>query len=103
MDAEKVGSLIKKEVSHLQEQFNDLKPFFCPPEKVCYETLNGNHITLWKIFQKDEYQITFSDERTIYGVAFKNVFKEFIYLGGSGTLIDAVYAYLEKDMKDTEE
>jgi hypothetical protein len=97
MDEEIVGKLIQSEVQKLPTEFADLKKFFIKPRQVKCETFNGNLITLWNIFEKDGYHIVFSDQRTIFGLAFNNIVNSLIYCGGNGTLRDAVLAFLEKD------
>jgi plasmid maintenance system killer protein len=97
MNEDSVEILVQKEIKLLPAEFNDLKRFFIKPEKVRYETLNGNRIDLWKIFQNEEYHIVFSDQRSIFGIAFTNILNDFVYLGGSGSLEDALIAYIEKD------
>jgi plasmid maintenance system killer protein len=100
MSEDSVEILVQKEIKLLPDEFNDLKQFFIKPEKGKYETLNGNRIELWKIFQNEEYQIVYSDQRNIFGVAFTNILNDFVYLGGSGSLKDALVAYIEKDTHD---
>ncbi len=97
MDADIVGKQIQTEVQKLPSEFAGLKKFFIKPQKVQCETFNGNLITLWSIFEKDGYHIVYSDQRTIFGLAFNNIVNSLIYCGGNGTLRDAVIAFLEKD------
>jgi hypothetical protein len=97
MDEEIVGKLIQAEVQKLPSEFADLKNYFIKPSQVQCETFNGNLITLWSIFEKDGYHIVYSDQRTIFGLAFNNIVNTLIYCGANGTLKDAVIAFLEKD------
>lgn len=97
MNEDIVGELIRTEVEKLPLEFADLKKFFIKPQQVQCETFNGNLITLWNIFEKDGYHIVYSDQRTIFGLAFNNIVNSLIYCGGNGTLSNAVLAFLEKD------
>lgn len=100
MNGETVEDFMKKEVQLLPEEFRELKQYFVKPEKVKCETLNGHSIDIWNVFQKDEYRIVYSDERNIFGIAFVNILQDLIYLGGRGTLKDAVTAYIQRDNKE---
>lgn len=100
MDEDDIGKLIQAEVEKLPSEFADLKKFFIKPRQVQCETFNGNLITLWNIFEKDGYHIVYSDQRTIFGLAFNNIVNSLIYCGGNGTLGNAVLAFLEKDAGD---
>ena len=100
MSGQAVEDFIKKEVQLLPEEFRELRQYFVKPEKVSCETLNGRSIDLWNVFQKDEYRIVYSDQKNIFGIAFINIIQDLIYLGGNGTLSDALTAYIQRDIKE---
>jgi hypothetical protein len=100
MNGDAVEEFMEREVKLLSQEFSDLKQYFVKPEKVRYETFNGHQIDLWKVFQKDEYHIVYSDQREIFGIAFINITRDQIYLGGNGALKDALIAYIQKDNKE---
>ncbi|HEX2955715.1 MAG TPA: hypothetical protein VHO70_02720 [Chitinispirillaceae bacterium] len=100
MNDESVGKLVEMEIQKIPSEFADLKKFFIKPQKEHYETFGGNRISMWKVFEKDGYHIVYSDQRTIFGIAFNNIVNSLIYCGGNGTLNDAIVAFLEKDVSE---
>ena len=97
MNTETITKLVRDAQVSLEPDYQELHEFFVTPEKVMSTTLNGKSIQVWIVFVKDEYRIVYSEQKTLFGLAFNNIVNELIYLGGYKTLQDAIEALLSKD------
>jgi hypothetical protein len=97
MDSSEITKLIQKDVAVLQNRFKETTALFLEPRLCQFEDFSGNLLNLWAILKKEEYLITFDEKTGRYGLAFKNIFNDLVFLGDYKSLSDTYENLISRD------
>jgi len=76
---------------------HELPHIAVPPRKETFESLDNDTTGLWVVCRKGEYLITYDDVRQQYGLAFRNIIGDLVYLGEEGGIDDAYDSLVSRD------
>lgn len=93
MNIDEVRKSVQEELKGITENKADIQKILIEPSTEYFETMEGNNQQLWVIGKKDEYFLVMNEKTKAYGLAFKNIVNELVYLGDEGSL-DEVYEAL---------
>ncbi|HMA64243.1 MAG TPA: hypothetical protein VKO63_03550 [Chitinispirillaceae bacterium] len=97
MNESQVDSKVKSDLELVAVHKEELQNIVIAPVREVFQFFDREDTELWVVGSKDEYVITFDEKENIYGLAFRNIFKVFVYLGDEGSLADAYQAYLSRN------
>lgn len=97
MDSSEIKNLIQKDATALQNKFKETEALFLEPRLYQLEDFSGDLLNLWVILKKEEYLITFDEKNSRYGLAFKNIFNELVFLGNYKSLSDTYESLINRN------
>ncbi len=97
MNSIEIRKITGNDAAALQGQFKESAAFFLEPQLCDVEDFSGDIIKLWIILKKEEFLITFNENSRFYGLAFKNIFNQLVYLGDYKSLSDAYYNLVNRN------
>jgi hypothetical protein len=97
MDSSDIKNLIQKDAAALQNQFKETEVLFLEPRLYQLEDFSGNLLNLWVILKKEEYLITFDEKNSRYGLAFKNIYNQLVFLGNYKSLSETYESLVSRD------
>ncbi len=96
MTPESLSQLIKKELQASAIR-KDIESFLISPHEQNFEDMSGRTLKLWSVFKKDEYIIVYDETRSSFGLAFRNIMNELIYIGPQGGFLDAYDSLISRN------
>ncbi|MFP4015260.1 MAG: hypothetical protein ACLFVQ_14320 [Chitinispirillaceae bacterium] len=99
MVSENVVELIKNELEACGDLKEDIESSLVDPESGVYEDMNGRVVSLWLVIKKNEYAVVYDERKKSFGVAFRNIFGQMIYIGAEGSLPDAYQGMVNRERK----
>jgi hypothetical protein len=97
MNIDEIKSMVQNELELITENKEELRNKLTEPSKEYFTTMNGVEQQLWIIGKKDEYYLAFDENKNQFGLAFRNVVSEYVYLGNEGSLGDAYEALISRE------
>ena len=97
MNESQIGSRVKSDLESASVHKEELQKIVITPVREVVQFFDKDDAEHWVVASKDEYVITFDEKENVYGLAFRNIFKELVYLGGEGSLADAYQVYLSRN------
>lgn len=99
MTDQEVRIKIEHEMQVLVEGKKEIEDHLVSPELETFEDFQGNNLNLWVVLRKDEYLIVFNEAVDKFGLAYRNVLNENMYLGNSGSLGEAYDDLVSREEK----
>jgi len=97
MDSSEIIKMIQKDAAALKNEFKETAALFLDPRHCQFEDFSGNLLNLWVILKKEEYLITFDEKNSRYGLAFKNIFNQPVFLGNYKSLSETYESLISRD------
>jgi len=97
MNIDEVKNTVQKDLGQITEVKEDLRKILIEPSKEWFATMDGIEQQLWIIGKNDEYYIAFDENKKQFGLAFRNVVNEMVYLGNEGSLADAYETLISRE------
>ncbi|NLE01085.1 MAG: hypothetical protein GX640_14555 [Fibrobacter sp.] len=97
MEKELVKESVERDCNSLKDYKKEILQCLLEPSLGNFEDMSGTEVKLWIIGRKEEYLITLNPENAKYGVGFKNIYNEYIYLGDNDSLSDAYEIIISRE------
>lgn len=101
MKKDAVEELVEREMEACGDLKEEIVTLLIDPESGVYEDMNGRAVNLWLVLRRNEYAVVYDEEQRSFGVAFRNIFGQIIYIGARGSLLDAYKGMVNRE-KDAE-
>jgi hypothetical protein len=89
MEKEDIKKLTDGEMNAFSDNKKEVQDHLVEPFIEPFEDIDGNSSEKWVVFKKEEFLIVYDEQSNGFGLAFKNIFNQFIFLGNNGSFFDA--------------
>ncbi len=97
MNTDEVRNAVQEELNAIAENKADIQKTIIDPSKERFETMEGDSQDLWIVGKKDEFFLVMDENKNTFGLAFKNIVNEMVYLGDEGSLAEAYEALISRE------
>jgi hypothetical protein len=97
MNVDQIKANVLRELGDATVHKNEIQKLIVEPSKVVFESMDGVDCELWIVGQKEEYYIVCDPGNGMYGLAFKNIVNQMVYLGSDGSLSDAYDTLISRE------
>ena len=97
MNAGELQATITRDVKNLTQYSIEVGKMLVEPVVETFECFDDHERQLWIVGSNGDYHLTFNERSCRYGLAFRNILKNFVSLGDYGTISDAYEALVARE------